>query len=156
MAPSDELPGRSSSIQPKPPVQPQGINIDDRRDSDSEFMNDILASIQAHYGETSIRAKFQDYVFRFVRLAALYEEQVYGETHIGWNSEKNVLGYGPVFADDLAQQKELNAYANRIEGWRQTISYKYYQRVRLYQGNGCYTETSFAIGYQALAGKLLY
>jgi hypothetical protein len=39
-----------------------------------------------------------------------------------------VLGYGPVFVDETAKQRELAANASRIEGWRQTISYKYYQR----------------------------
>lgn len=106
--------------------------LDDKRDTDVEFMNEVLASIQAHYGETSIRAKFQDYVFRFVRLAAIYEEQMYGETSIGWSSNEAVLGYGPVFQDDNAKKRELKANAHRIEGWRQSISYKYYQRVTIY------------------------
>ncbi|OAD03215.1 hypothetical protein MUCCIDRAFT_142140 [Mucor lusitanicus CBS 277.49] len=95
---------------------------------DVEFMNEVMASIQAHYGETSIRAKFQDYVFRFVRLAGLYEEQMYGQTQIGWPSNETHLGYGPVFQDEASKQRELNANASRIEGWRQSISYKYYQR----------------------------
>lgn len=103
--------------------------LEEKRDSDVEFMTEVLSAIQAHYGETSIRAKFQDYVFRFVRLAAIYEEQVYQTTKIGWNSPENVLGYGPVFQDEASKKRELNANAQRIEGWRQTISYKYYQRV---------------------------
>lgn len=103
--------------------------VDEKRSTDVEFMNEVLASIQAHYGETSIRAKFQDYVFRFVRLAAIYEEQMYGETSIGWSSNEAILGYGPVFQDDNAKSRELNGNAHRIEGWRQSISYKYYQRV---------------------------
>lgn len=100
---------------------------DEKKDSDVEFMNEVLASIQAHYGETSIRAKFQDYVFRFVRLAAIYEEQVYHTTKIAWNVPGMTLGYGPVFADEASMKRELQANAQRIEGWRQTISYKYYQ-----------------------------
>ncbi|KAI7889577.1 docking domain of Afi1 for Arf3 in vesicle trafficking-domain-containing protein [Mucor mucedo] len=107
----------------QPPQQP----MEEKRDSDVEFMTEVLSAIQAHYGETSIRAKFQDYVFRFVRLAAIYEEQVYHTTKIGWNSPENILGYGPVFQDETAKKRELNANAQRIEGWRQTISYKYYQ-----------------------------
>ncbi|KAI7900700.1 docking domain of Afi1 for Arf3 in vesicle trafficking-domain-containing protein [Cokeromyces recurvatus] len=115
-----------------------GAGIDEKRggggggvveDSNVEFMNDVIASIQAHYGETSIRAKFQDYIYRFVRLAALYEEQVYGQTNIIWSTKKmSILGYGPVFQDESSKQRELCANAQRIEGWRQTISYKYYQR----------------------------
>lgn len=109
---------------------PHQNQLEEKRDSDVEFMTEVLASIQAHYGETSIRAKFQDYVFRFVRLAAIYEEQVYHTTKIGWTSPENVLGYGPVFQDEASKKRELNANAQRIEGWRQTISYKYYQLVK--------------------------
>lgn len=131
--------GRTSSMvshqqktqqqQQQSPTASQQHQTEEKRDSDVEFMNDVLSAIQAHYGETSIRAKFQDYVFRFVRLAAIYEEQVYHATKIGWNSPETTLGYGPVFPDEASKQKELNANAHRIEGWRQTISYKYYQRV---------------------------
>ncbi|KAI8885694.1 spindle pole body interacting protein [Backusella circina FSU 941] len=102
---------------------------DDCKDSDTEFMTDVLYAIQTHYGETSIRAKFQDYIFRFVRLTAIYEEQVYHHTNIaGGSDELGGLGYGPVFQDDASKQRELNANASRIEGWRKTISYRYYQR----------------------------
>lgn len=100
---------------------------EEKKDGDVEFMNEVLVSIQAHYGETSIRAKFQDYVFRFVRLAAIYEEHVYHTTKIGWSLPSTALGYGPVFADDASMKRELHANAQRIEGWRQTISYKSYQ-----------------------------
>ncbi|KAI8326422.1 docking domain of Afi1 for Arf3 in vesicle trafficking-domain-containing protein, partial [Choanephora cucurbitarum] len=90
------------------------------RDSDAEFMQEVMTAIHAHYGETSIRAKFQDYVLRFVRLAAVYEEEVYGQTNIGWKLQEANLGCGPVFADEATKKKELKANANRIEGWRQT------------------------------------
>lgn len=118
--------GNQSSMQSQQQQQQQQSDL---RDSDVEFMNEVMASIQAHYGETSIRAKFQDYVFRFVRLAGLYEEQMYGQTQIGWPSNEIHLGYGPVFQDEASKQRELSANASRIEGWRQSISYKYYQRV---------------------------
>ncbi|KAI8987406.1 stabilization of polarity axis-domain-containing protein [Mycotypha africana] len=146
------------------PITSTALNAVDN--TDAEFINDVMVSIQAHYGETSIRAKFQDYVLRFVRLAAVYEEQVYGYTNIGgllwsttgdhFNNTDSVankerlsttsisssstinttitttmavgLGYGPVFQDESIKQRELNANRHRIEGWRQTISYQYYQR----------------------------
>ncbi|CAO3629338.1 unnamed protein product [Cunninghamella echinulata] len=113
------------------------IKSDDKhtkeRDYDAEFMNDVLSSIQAHYGETSIRAKFQDYVNRFVRLAALYEDQVYHESKISWAGDNEadptgLLGFGLVFPDDATKQRELAVSAGRIEGWRQTLSYKYFQK----------------------------
>jgi hypothetical protein len=93
-----------------------------------------LAAIQAHYGEASIRAKFEDYMQRFVRLAALYEEETYHSTKIGTMGSKipdplGIHGQSLVFTDETARQRELAYNTNRIEGWRQTISYRYYQRV---------------------------
>lgn len=40
-----------------------------------------------------------------------------------------LLGFGLVFPDDATKQRELAANAGRIEGWRQSISYKYFQKV---------------------------
>ncbi|KAG0357095.1 hypothetical protein BGZ54_000457 [Gamsiella multidivaricata] len=99
---------------------------------DNEFMTDILNAIQAHYGETVIRAKFQDYVTRFVQLASQYEEQTYGQTTIGLNrvntpESTKYLGTGLVFADETSRAREIAANASRIEGWRATTSYTYLQ-----------------------------
>ncbi|KAF9196731.1 hypothetical protein BGZ50_007895 [Haplosporangium sp. Z 11] len=99
---------------------------------DNEFMADILSAIQAHYGEMVIRAKFQDYVTRFVQLASQYEEQTYGQTTIGINrtntpESAKYLGTGLVFTDESSRVREIAANANRIEGWRGTTSYKYLQ-----------------------------
>ncbi|KAG0246558.1 docking domain of Afi1 for Arf3 in vesicle trafficking-domain-containing protein [Mortierella sp. GBAus27b] len=99
---------------------------------DNEFMSDILNSIQAHYGEMAIRAKFQEYVGRFVQLASLYEEQTLGQTTIGLNKvntpeSAKYLGTGLVFADDSTRNREISANASRIEGWRATTSYTYLQ-----------------------------
>ncbi|KAG2227363.1 hypothetical protein INT45_004318, partial [Circinella minor] len=121
--------GRSSTV--------NSLNkVDDKskdRDTDIEFMNDVMSAIQGHYGEAHVRAKFQDYVGRFVRLAAVYEEDVYHQTKIGWPHDTELdptglLGHGFVFTDNITKQKELASYASRIEGWRQTISYRYYQK----------------------------
>lgn len=107
-----------------------GAGISPEKNTDNEFMGDVMNAIQGHYGETAVRAKFQDYIFRFVRLTSIYEEQVYNQTSIGTGSaEMGELGYGPVFQDEVSKQRELSCYASRIEGWRQTISYKYYQKV---------------------------
>ncbi|KAG0290888.1 hypothetical protein BGZ98_003253, partial [Dissophora globulifera] len=99
---------------------------------DNEFMADIVSAIQAHYGEMVIRAKFQEYVTRFVQLASQYEEQTYGQTTIGLNRHNTpesakFLGTGLVFADDASRAREIQANASRIEGWRATTSYKYLQ-----------------------------
>ncbi|KAI9292829.1 spindle pole body interacting protein [Neoconidiobolus thromboides FSU 785] len=42
---------------------------------DNDFIHDVMQAINSHYGELSIRAKFIDYVQRFVDIAALYEEE---------------------------------------------------------------------------------
>ncbi|CAG8726608.1 3141_t:CDS:10 [Cetraspora pellucida] len=81
--------------------------------------------------EEAIRGKFQEYVQRFVRLTALYEVETFGSTKIGMMPEDTyypgILGTGLAFQDDNSKHRELAANINRIEGWRQTISYKYYQ-----------------------------
>ncbi|KAG0055256.1 hypothetical protein BGZ83_009188 [Gryganskiella cystojenkinii] len=99
---------------------------------DNEFMAEILSAIQAHYGEMVIRAKFQEYVTRFVALASQYEEQAYGQTTIGLNrtntpESNKYMGTGLVFADETSRYKEISANSSRIEGWRQTTSYQYLQ-----------------------------
>ncbi|KAF9900190.1 hypothetical protein EC991_007792 [Linnemannia zychae] len=99
---------------------------------DNEFMADILSAIQAHYGEMVIRARFQEYVTRFVQLASQYEDQTYGQTTIGINrintpESSKYMGTGLVFSDESARIKEIAANASRIEGWRATTSYKYLQ-----------------------------
>ncbi|CAG8614057.1 4479_t:CDS:2, partial [Dentiscutata heterogama] len=91
----------------------------------------VMHAIQHHYGETAIRGKFQEYVQRFVRLTALYEVETFGSTKIGMMPEDTdypgILSTGLAFQDDNSKHREFAANVNRIEGWRQTISYKYYQ-----------------------------
>lgn len=94
-----------------------------------------MAAVHGRHGETMIRAKFQEYVARFVRLAGVYEEDVYKQSKIAWPHDpetdpSGLLGSGTVFPDEATKQRELSLNANRIEGWRQTISYREYQKVR--------------------------
>lgn len=82
-----------------------------------------------------IRARFQEYVTRFVQLASQYEDQTYGQTTIGINrintpESSKYMGTGLVFSDESSRLKEVAANASRIEGWRATTSYKYLQEVR--------------------------
>ncbi|KAF9201755.1 hypothetical protein BGZ49_008030 [Haplosporangium sp. Z 27] len=99
---------------------------------DNDFMADVQSLINAHYSEMAIRAKFQEYVSRFVQLASLHEEKMYGETTIGL-SLKNTpeaaqyLGTGLVFSDEALGTREIVANSMRIEGWRATTSYTYLQ-----------------------------
>ncbi|KAI0481844.1 spindle pole body interacting protein [Xylaria cf. heliscus] len=93
---------------------------------DVVFMNDILKSIAARHGERVIRAKWRDWVIRFTRIAAAFEEGVYGASALyagGDEHEQITGGHGFVWADDVARQKELAGNVYRIEGWRNTRSY---------------------------------
>ena len=99
----------------------------------------ITNSIQSHYGEAVIRARFTDYVQRFVRLAARYEEEATGSTSIGYPcipyrhgtlGALGTLGSGIVFPDETSGAKDLAVNAPRIEGWRASPSYQHYQFVR--------------------------
>lgn len=103
--------------------------------------------IQQHHGEQNVRQRFTEYVQRFVRTAARYEEDQFGRTEIGFRSAPFVpggvgahlasgivgvqLGSGIIPTDSVAFAKELNANASRIEGWRKTRSYEYYATVRI-------------------------
>ncbi|KAI1187443.1 spindle pole body interacting protein [Nemania serpens] len=96
---------------------------------DVVFMNDILKSIAARLGERVIRAKWRDWVIRFTRIAAAFEESVYGASALyigGEEHEQMTGGHGFVWADDAAKQKELAGNVYRIEGWRNTRSYYSY------------------------------
>ncbi|KAI0131629.1 spindle pole body interacting protein [Hypoxylon sp. NC0597] len=96
---------------------------------DVVFMNDILKSITARRGERVIRAKWRDWIVRFTRIAAAFEETVYGASalYIGGDEYETVAGgHGYVWADETAKQKELAGNVCRIEGWRNTRSYYSY------------------------------
>ncbi|KAI0480238.1 spindle pole body interacting protein [Xylariaceae sp. FL0804] len=97
---------------------------------DVTFMNDILRSVAARHGERVVRAKWRDWVVRFTRIAAAFEESVYGASalHVGGGEFENVTGGGRgyVWADDAAKQRELAGNVCRIEGWRNTRSYYSY------------------------------
>lgn len=101
---------------------------------DVVFMNDILKSIAARRGERVVRAKWRDWVLRFTRIAAAFEEGVYGASalYIGGDEHEQITGgHGFVWADDTARQKELAGNVYRIEGWRNTRSYYSFIQVRL-------------------------
>ncbi|EJD37908.1 spindle pole body interacting protein [Auricularia subglabra TFB-10046 SS5] len=98
---------------------------------DNIFMDEILLMIQQHHGESNVRQRFTEYVQRFVRMAARYEEDQFRHTDIGFRSASfspstSALGSGVVPVDPASWNKELNANASRIEGWRKTRSYEYY------------------------------
>ncbi|EFQ28509.1 spindle pole body interacting protein [Colletotrichum graminicola M1.001] len=96
---------------------------------DIAFMQDILRSIAARHGERVIRAKWRDWVIRFTRIAAAFEESVYGASalYIGGDELETgpvgVNGHGYVWPNEQAKSKELAGNVTRIEGWRNTRSY---------------------------------
>ncbi|CAG8519140.1 3841_t:CDS:10 [Paraglomus occultum] len=127
----DDADDRSEDI--KSPSSGKGESGKDKWDnSDNEFINEVIHNINHHYGEMAIRAKFQEYVQRFVRLAAVYEAEVIGSTTIGMaqaiDSKYASLGTGLAFPDETCKQREMAANINRIKGWRKSISYKYYEQ----------------------------
>jgi Stabilization of polarity axis/Docking domain of Afi1 for Arf3 in vesicle trafficking len=117
---------------------------------DAEFMEDIQRSIAQRHGESLVRAKFRAYITKFTRIAAAFEETVYGASNLtvipptevvkgdGSSSSqssqpsrpqslrtmgRNLKGHGYVWPSEEAKTRELAASAARIEGWRSTRSY---------------------------------
>ncbi|KZV67875.1 spindle pole body interacting protein [Peniophora sp. CONT] len=99
--------------------------------ADNMFVEDIITAINYHFGEGLVRARFTEYVARFVRLASKYEEDLTGSTTIGFpttvfsgSGEKGRLGGGMMWTDDMSGPRELQANASRIDGFRGTEVYK--------------------------------
>ncbi|KAK3723024.1 hypothetical protein LTR37_002170 [Vermiconidia calcicola] len=127
---------------------PQG-NMAGDVTGDNAFMQNVLQAINERHGENAVRAKFRRWVYKFTRLAAAFEECVYGATslHIQHartntspkagmdsplvesptlsrhNFPPEVTGHGYVWPSPQAKNQELAANATRIEGWRNTRSY---------------------------------
>ena len=96
---------------------------------DNAFMESVTRSISARHGEIALRLKWRDYVLKFVRLAAAFEEAVYGASALFIGAAEadagayGVSGHGYVWPDETARARELGAHVWRIEGWRNTRSY---------------------------------
>ena len=96
---------------------------------DQAFIESITHSISSRHGEAAIRSKWRDYIIKFTRIAAVFEESVYGASalYIGASEvdtgAHGVYGHGYVWPDDAAKARELGANVWRIEGWRNTRSY---------------------------------
>ncbi|KKA22870.1 hypothetical protein T310_3087 [Rasamsonia emersonii CBS 393.64] len=147
----------SSHIEPAPVTegllyfQQQNINVtanqNDKNNAhadptgDNAFMEDIMRSITQRHGEGAIRAKWRAYIQKFTRIAAAFEETVYGASAlyiIGPGEEPSsspsgakpdpsdpasLRGHGYVWPDEASKMRELAASVSRIEGWRNTRSY---------------------------------
>ncbi|THC97309.1 hypothetical protein EYZ11_003200 [Aspergillus tanneri] len=119
-----------------------GSNSQSDPTGDNLFIEDVQRSITNRYGENAIRAKWRAYITKFARVAAAFEETVYGASNlyiIGPNEELSpespsglqadpldpttLRGHGYVWPDEGSKQRELMASVSRIEGWRTTRSY---------------------------------
>lgn len=96
---------------------------------DSQFMESLLQSMANRHGEAAIRSKWRFWVQKFTRIAAAFEECVYGASalYIGAHETDagayGVQGHGFVWGDESARMRELAANVHRVEGWRSTRSY---------------------------------
>ena len=117
---------------------------------DVSFMEDVNRSITSRHGETTIRDKFRAYITKFTRIAAAFEEVVYGAsslyiispaesesqsaplsqqstTSVDKTASPNTLptlkGHGYVWPSEELKNRELAASVHRIEGWRNTRSF---------------------------------
>ena len=96
---------------------------------DTLFMEGIITNIASRHGESVVRTKFREYIHKFTRMSAAFEETVYGASalYIGASEADagafGVSGHGYVWPDEAAKSRELGANVWRIEGWRNTRSY---------------------------------
>jgi hypothetical protein len=117
---------------------------------DAAFISSVLKSITERRGEVAVRSQFRLWVLKFTRIAAAFEELVYGASAIfacyppvspvspvtGPShpvspvtvldtvfSDPAVAGHGHVWPSQEAKTRELAANATRIEGWAKTRSY---------------------------------
>ena len=99
---------------------------------DNAFMDTLLQSISNRHGEAAIRSKWRDYISRFTRIAAAFEETVYGASALYISASETdegdygVSGHGYVWPDEGTKMRELAGNASRVEGWRSTRSYYSY------------------------------
>lgn len=131
---------------------PTGVMAGDPT-GDAAFIASVLKAVEERHGENAIRSKFRKWVLKFTRLAAAFEETVYGASalHIQPSPKvppspffeslaasspsgparkasevelpSEVTGHGYVWPTPALKNAELAANATRVEGWRNTRSY---------------------------------
>lgn len=110
------------------PSQMQALQTQDAT-GDAAFIDNVLRSITNHLGEGVIRSMWRDWIVKLVRIAAAFEESVYGASALYIGGEEadagafGVKGHGYVWSDDSVRVREMAANINRIEGWRNTRTY---------------------------------
>ena len=143
----------SSSIAPAPVTEGANFFAQHSKDThpdptgDMAFMQNIVASIESRAGEQMIRSKFRSYIHKFTRVAAAFEETVYGASSLtalppteiekpvpangvakrssssATGLSKPLKGHGYIWPSEEAKLRELAATTSKIEGWRSTRSY---------------------------------
>lgn len=145
LASSTNAPRKDSDGESGRPLQSDGYTsskgsmmlgkMEQRLDSqDNVFMDEILSAIHAHFGESVIRARFIEYMRRFLRLASRYEEDTLGHSSIDfptrpYDAVNRRLGSGMIFPN-LSQEevrREIAYNSGRIEGFRRTMAYEDYK-----------------------------
>lgn len=96
---------------------------------DSAFIESVLRSISNRLGEGVIRRMWREWIYKLTRIAAAFEEIVYGTSalYIGGDQadegDFGLSGHGYVWPDETSRLRELAGNVSRIEGWRTTRSY---------------------------------
>lgn len=109
-------------------AQQQALQSQDAT-GDAAFMDSVLRSIVNRVDKGVIRSMWRDWTVKFVRIAALYEEMIYGASGLHVEARQadegayGIKGHGYVWADDNAKAREMAANIQRIEGWRGTRSF---------------------------------
>ncbi|KAK9475503.1 spindle pole body interacting protein [Dipodascopsis tothii] len=114
---------------------PPGSNGDEKQTNseigDEVFIEDLQQMLLSKFGENPLRERCKAYIYRFVRIAAEYEE-IHGRDCLPngcsrlWPADENVFavkGHGYVWVDEVQRVRDLNMYRNVFEGWRQTETY---------------------------------
>lgn len=101
---------------------------------DVQFMESVQRAITNRLGEGVVRQMWRDWITKLTRIAAAFEEMIYGTSalYIGGDradaGDYGLSGHGYVWSDDSSKQRELAGNVSRIEGWRQTRSYYSYKQ----------------------------
>ncbi|ORZ35669.1 stabilization of polarity axis-domain-containing protein [Catenaria anguillulae PL171] len=105
----------STSATSTTPMSPRKSS--DKENYDFYFVDAVSAAIAAHFSESYIRMLAQQYVHRFVRVAAYHEVMSLGQSPL-MPSLGNVPYVGPVWTSVEARAKDLIAHVPVIDAWR--------------------------------------
>jgi len=118
----------SSNIEPVTQTVPELFPTPPSPDptGDIAFMEEIQRMITNRISESFIRNRFKDWLWRFIRKAAAYEEMTYREILVGVEKVAHeegfiVRGHGFVWPDEASKVRELGASQMRFEGFRDAI-----------------------------------